>query len=97
MFTMGPPHTHMIVIPAEIEPGFIPEDCPIPFGCNPIPSCVTPLQTEVIIRGCQWQYTHNSCNDSNERTDTVASSEDAACVWMTGNEIVGAMCACSMK
>ncbi|GFS76165.1 hypothetical protein TNCV_4667361 [Trichonephila clavipes] len=52
----GPLHTYSIVIKGQIESEFVDENDLIPFGCSPIPSSVTPLQTEATMRECQWQY-----------------------------------------
>ncbi|GFS63373.1 hypothetical protein TNCV_2308971 [Trichonephila clavipes] len=56
-FTTGSPHTNTIVITAEIESGFFAKDYLVPFSCSPTSSCMTPLQMEALMGGCQGKHT----------------------------------------
>ncbi|GFW51915.1 hypothetical protein TNCV_1188461 [Trichonephila clavipes] len=48
----GTTHDHTIVITTQIESTFVAENDLVPFCCSPVPSCVTPLQTETLAVGC---------------------------------------------
>ncbi|GFU78077.1 hypothetical protein TNCV_3151051 [Trichonephila clavipes] len=56
-FTTGSPHMNTIVITVEIESELVSKDDLVQFRCSPVSSCLTPLQTEASMGGCQWQYT----------------------------------------
>ncbi|GFU87664.1 uncharacterized protein TNCV_2935861 [Trichonephila clavipes] len=52
-FTTRSLYTNTIVIPAEIESGFVAKDDLISFRCSPVSSCSAQLQTEVSMGGRQ--------------------------------------------
>ncbi|GFX96906.1 hypothetical protein TNCV_1996381 [Trichonephila clavipes] len=53
----GSPHTNTIVITHEVESEFVANDDLVPFRCDPVSSCVVPLQMEMSVDGRQGQHT----------------------------------------
>ncbi|GFX87846.1 uncharacterized protein TNCV_4373111 [Trichonephila clavipes] len=49
----GVHHMNTIIIPAEIESGFVAKDDLVPFRCSPVSSCAATLQTQASMGGRQ--------------------------------------------
>ncbi|GFW75646.1 uncharacterized protein TNCV_4428291 [Trichonephila clavipes] len=90
-------HTNTIVITVGIESGFVAKDDLVPFRCNPVSSCVAPLQMEASMGGCQRQHTKWAPRSqmSFSQAPSYGSrrhrgpSEGATCAWMAADEAVG--------